>query len=236
MEIEEPENPINIPSDVQSYSEGQTIGEFYNGIITLMTTLEQNAQSQKPPQTIFTGNPANQVTFPEYYPANVLFPVTDLASATNAINIIIDQGEGSSTDPFVEPGDSGQGAEPAHYYRFEQIVLGKTLVQQANGSYAFNGPPIPFDPTQVINMWPNPTMSEFPKGTLAYENCRLFNYNYTSLLNSLHDTFNGQPQNISTALGVMFSLRLYAVKLLAQPHPLHPGFMAGPSFEYQPTL
>ena len=33
-------------------------------------------------------------------------------------------------------------------------------------------------------------------------------------------------------MGLMFSVRLYALELLALPDPNNPGFVAGPSFEY----
>lgn len=237
MEIEAPENQAPVAGGIPVPPDGQTIGEFYNGIISLMTNLETQAQANG--SSIFTGSAGNQVTFAEFYPANVLFPVTSLQTAISAINIIIDQGEGSTQTPFVDPANTEGTPEPAHFYRFEEIVQGKGLVVNTStipNTYSYTGTPIPFDPTQVPNMWPNPTMSEFPKGSIAYENCRLFNYNYTSLLNCLHDTFNGHPEKLSTALGIMFSLRLYALKLLAQPHPLHPGFMAGPSFEYLDSL
>lgn len=230
MEIEEPENPVDIKNEIQPYSEGLTIGEFYKGIIQDMNALQAQGN-------IFTGDPALQVTMENFYPSSVLFPVTNLEEAIQAINIIIDQGEGTSTDPFVAPEDESYGtAEPAHYYRFEEIVKGQELVQNKDGSYAYTGNPIPFDPTAVANMWPNPRMADYPKDSLAYENIRLFNYNYTCLLNTLHDTFNGAPDKIQTALGNMFTLRLYALKLLALPSPNHPGFVAGPSFEYLPEL
>lgn len=236
MEIERPEDQLNIPgSSAPVPDDGTTIGEFYGQIITLMNKLGE---------TIFTGNSANQVTFPQFYPSNVLFPVTNLSTAIQAINIIVDQGEGnsSSLDPMVDPNKTEGKPEPSHFYRFEQIVVGKSLEPVYNPrtgtikSYDFNGPPVPFDPTQVINMYPNPNSSDYPTSSLAFENNKLFNYNYTSLLNCLHETFNGNPDKISTALGLMFSLRLYALKLLAIQHPKYPGYQAGPTFEYQPTL
>lgn len=240
MEIEEPANPIPIPGGVPSSPDGETIGEFYDGIIALMTSLERQARAAG--RTIFTGRAGNQVTYPEFYPANVLFPITDLQTAVDAITIIKDQGEGTSLSPMVPTTETEGQPEPGHYYRFEEIVVGNTLqpiLDPRTGvvtHYAFTGPPIPFDPTLVANMWPNPKMSDFPQGTMAYENCRLFNYNYTSLLNSLHLTFNGQPDLIKTALGIMFSLRLYAEKLLSTPYPGKSGYVAGPSFEYLPSL
>jgi hypothetical protein len=137
---------------------------------------------------------------------------------------------GITADPFVDPNYS-EDLEPAHYYRFEEIVKGKMLTKTPTG-YAYDGDLIPFDNSQIPNMKENPKMSDYPMDTQAYVNCKLFNYNYTSLLNALHITFNGHPGNLVSAIGLMFSLRLYAQKLLALPHPKFPGYMCGPSFEY----
>jgi Ferritin-like len=230
MEIEEPENPAPVKDPVPQTPDGETIGEFYQGIITDMQNLVAQGQN------IFTGDPARQVTMENFYPSSVLFPVTNLEEAINAINIIIDQGEGTSTDPFVAPQDqSYRTQEPSHYFRFEEIVKGQELILNTDGSYSFSGDQIPFDPSTVANMAPNPKMADYVPGTTAYENMRLFNYNYTCLLNTLHETFNGNPDMLTTALGNMFSLRLYALKLLAQPSNV-PNMVAGPSFEYVPEL
>jgi hypothetical protein len=81
-------------------------------------------------------------------------------------------------------------------------------------------------------MWKNPAMADYPKDSIAYVNSKFFNYSYSTLLNSLHRTFNGEPDQINQAMGAMFSLRLYALRLLAIPDPNHPGYVAGPSFEF----
>lgn len=228
MTIEEPEHPINIES--LTAEAGVTIGMFYTQIKKLIISLENKAK--KKGKTIFTGNKKEQMTFASFYPAELLFPIVDENSALNAIDIIVDQGEGTTTDPFVDANSDGGHEEPAHYYRFEEVYRGLTLQKKKGGAYTFGKPEIPFDDSKVPNMWPNPKMTDYPENTQAYVNSRLFNANYTALLNSLHLTFNGKPEQINTAMGIMFSLRLYALKLLAIPHPNHPGYVCGPSFEY----
>lgn len=231
MEIEEPENAVPISTGVKPTSDGETIGQFY-------THIKEDISRLSKTENIFTGNPAFQMVYEDFFPSNILFPITDEASALRAIDIIIDQGEGTSTDPFVTSSDTAPGeVEPAHYYRFEEIYMGAKLVKDdAQQTYSFTGETIPFNASLVANMWPNPKMSDYPEHSVAYENARLFNYNYTCLLNCLHDTFNGQPEKIQASLGIMFSLRLYALKLLSLPDPNHPGYVAGPSFEYLPSL
>jgi len=229
MVIEEPENPIEIKASLDK-AEGLTIGQFYTNIKSLITSLEAEAKANG--KTIFTGNVNEQMTYEQFYPSSLLFKIVDEDTALRGIDIIIDQGEGTSTDPFVSEDDDAGHEEPAHYYRFQEIFLGKTLLKNPNGGFMFGDPEIPFNPEKIPNMWPNPKMDDYPKDSQAYINSKFFNYNYTSLLNCLHQTFNGQPDKINTAMGIMFSLRLYALKLLAIPDPVHPGYVAGPSFEY----
>lgn len=230
MSIEEPENPIQIKA--MALQEGSmTIGQFYQKIKDKIPLLE--AEAQKSGNTIFTGNPSYQFTYEKFFPKNLLFPITDESSAFRGIDLIVDQGEGTSTDPFVDSEDS-TSEEPAHYYRFEEIYKGKTLVKDPNttSGYSFSGDPIVFNDQGIPNMKSNPKMADLPKNSLAFQYSKLFNYTYTCLLNSLHLTFNGQPEQINQAMGLMFSLRLYAGKLLSTPYPNEPGFVVGPSFEF----
>lgn len=231
MMIEEPEDPIDIKQlQASAVPKEMTIGIFYTQIKNTITELEKEAQSQG--KTIFTGNVKEQMTYERFYPSDLLFPVIDQASAFKAIDIIIDQGEGTTTDPFVDADADGGHDEPAHYYRFEEISRGLTLQRKPGGGYQFGKPEIPFNDKLVPNMRPNPKMSDYPENTQAYVNSKLFNANYTALLNCLHETFNGHPAKINDAMGIMFSLRLYALKLLAIPDPNDPAYVCGPSFEF----
>jgi hypothetical protein len=228
MVIEEPEKKVPIKALAKDQL---TIGMFYNKIKKQIKELEKAAR--KKGKTIFTGNPKHQMTFEKFFPAKLLFPIINEITACRGIDIIVDQGEGTSTDPFVNPHDEAAGtSEPAHYYRFQEIVKGKKLVKNKDGTYSFSGDPIVFNDKSIPNMRENPKMNDYPVNSLAYVNGKLFNYSYTSLLNSLHRTFNGEPEQINAAMGLMYSVRLYALKLLSLPNPNYPGFTAGPSFEY----
>ncbi|WP_316822548.1 ferritin-like protein [Pedobacter gandavensis] len=235
MVIEEPENPIDIPVAFANETDGPlTIGKFYQNVKNLITLLE--AEANLLGKTIFTGDPAKQMTNETWFPISELFPILDKESAFNGIDLIVDQGEGTSVDPFIAANDDGGDVptEPAHYYRFEEIFYGKTLEKdpsQACG-YSYSGPEIPCDLSKIPNMTDNPKMADYPIDSVAYKNSKFFNFTYTNLLNSLHDTFNGEPEKINEAMGLMYSLRLYAGKLLASADPSNPGFMAGPSYEY----
>ncbi|WP_296702646.1 ferritin-like protein [Algoriphagus sp.] len=230
MSIEEPENPIDIKA-MATIEDSMTIGQFYNEIKKAICSLESEAQKAR--KTIFTGDPSKQLTFAKFFPEKLLFPIIDKTTAINGINLIVDQGEGTDKDPFVNP-DETISEEPAHYYRFEEIYMGKKLLRDptAPSGFSYSGDAIVFFEKEVPNMKPNPKMADFPVDSLAFQYSKLFNYTYTCLLKSLHLTFNGQTDQINEAMGLMFSLRLYAGKLLATPYPNEPGYMAGPSFEF----
>jgi hypothetical protein len=216
MVIEEPEEPLNIPDEAAI--QRLTIGEFY-------AEIERRLNEAGP--SIFSGDPSKQlkVGFPE------IKAVTDFASASAAINTIVEQGEGTSTSPV-----GGQAAnELAHYYRFAEITHGKKLIE-AEGEkppWRYDGDPIPFDPTSVYPLKENPHCSEYPAGSPARHGCEECNYTYTTILKVLNETFNGEPNKLWDAVNKMSELASQAEKLVTIP--LQAGINAGPSFEYQPN-
>ncbi|MGO4119361.1 ferritin-like domain-containing protein, partial [Rhizobium ruizarguesonis] len=69
------------------------IGEFYSTIAEGIKYLEAEAHGAV--TTIFTGDMSRQITSEYYYSGGgELFPVTYLKSALEAIDLIIEQGEG----------------------------------------------------------------------------------------------------------------------------------------------
>jgi hypothetical protein len=103
---------------------------------------------------------------------------------------------------------------------------------------AIGGEPIPFDESAVWPVLDNPKETSYPAKSKARHACDTFNYTYTSLLKALNITFNGQPDNLGTAIGLMESLRQQAIDMMSgivlETGP-NQGRNAGPSFEYQPT-
>jgi hypothetical protein len=222
MKIEEPEHPIPVQVLVEeAVPDFATIGEFYEA---LKAKLAELVALGRP---VFTVGADQQVL--QWFPGAELFPIVDLASASRGIDIIVDQGEGTSTDPFQSPGD------PAHYYKFGEILHGRTIVKTETG-FAYAGDPIPFDPAGVYPMRPNPKISCFEPGSHARTRVAEFAYAYSSLLNVLHAAFNGAPDRINTALGLMYELRMIAVGLMQTPIDGGGGQTAGPSYEYVDVL
>jgi hypothetical protein len=218
MTIEEPEDPIPIKAlALAAEPEFATIGEFYAALKEKITDLGDS---------IFVVGPSRQVL--QWFDAGRLFPITDVGSAVKGLDVIVVEGEGTSTDPFQVPGN------PAHYYKFGEIFHGRTIIRTPGG-FAYGGDPIPFDPGGVYPMKPNPKIADFAEGTQARTRVERFAYSYSSLLNALHEAFNGQPAKINTAIGLMYELKVEAVALMQTPAGDGTGLTAGPSYEYTNT-
>ncbi len=158
MVIEEPEDPLNFPVAL-AVEERLTIGEYY-------TRIEKKIRELGP--GIFTGDARRQVT--GGFPPSELFPVTDVASASKAIELIKEQGEGTTTSP-LDPQH-----QLAHYYRFAEIWHGKKLEPvpdpppgtPPDQRYRYDGPDIPFDPKGVFPVIADPAASKYPPTSAAH--------------------------------------------------------------------
>jgi len=238
MAIEEPEEPIDIPVAAKLLAEApagaeeaetfETIGAFYAFLADKIRTLGDS---------IFTGTAEGQVIATKWFPdPNEMFPITDVESACKAINVIVDQGEGTHTDPFDAQGN------PAHFYRFQEIVKGRELVPKpgAKPPYVYGGKPVAFAPADVWAMDDDPKAANYRPGSLSRRRADQFNYSYTMLLNALHRAFNGEPEQLDAAMGVMYELRVLSQQTLSTPAEWTDASrtetrQTGLSFEYQPV-
>jgi hypothetical protein len=219
LAIEHPEEPLDFKPRVLE-SDSITIGEFYTKIGTAIGSVPDGAFAAR-----------NQVG-PDLMSDAIV--VTDKATALQAIKVIIEQGEGTSTQPLEVV-----GTDYAHYYRFMEIKKGHRLVATPGGGpapedqYAYIGDAVPFDAAGVHPVASDPQTP--PPGTPAARANDNFNYAYTSLLGALHILFNGTPtpRQFNTAIGLMFSLKGMATAMMAgipDPH-----VVTGPTFGYQPV-
>lgn len=219
MVIEEPEDPLEFPvetADRLALKAPRTIGQFYAGIKRQLQALAQE-------QNIFTGHASNQLI--SGLPG--LIGVSDLTSALAAIDIIVVQGEGTAMSPLDALN------EPAHYYRFAEVYNGRRLVPRDGvPPFAYGGDHVAFEADGVLPVVTNPS-PELYTGTVAAPLNNAFNYTYTSLLNVLHDTFNGAPSKIGKAIGLMESIKHQAIALMTQEFA--PGKTGGPTFTYRPV-
>jgi rubrerythrin len=217
LTIEEPEKPIIIPEALfAAAATPVTIGSYYRRIMTEIQNIDDSEFAQAP---------RNQIG-PDAIDGSIV--VVDKTSAIKALEIIIDQGEGTPQTPLEMGSD-----EPAHFYRFQQILKKKKLIPAPGKTppWVFGGAPISLDPKGVYNVPINPSRQNYTGAQLFA--CDTFNYTYTNLLKSLHTALNGSPSELDNAIGLMMALKTQA-KAMMSGYP-DPNVVTGPTFEYQPT-
>jgi hypothetical protein len=205
MKIEEPETKPEAAEDLTSTL---TIGQFYE-------TIKQHMKDLDSKQSIFTGDARLQVQH-SFKPCP-LTVVTDFSSALQAIETVVQQGEGQSGS------ECGPDGELSHYGRFREIVEGQTIV----------GHPLVFDPCGVYPViCQAEKKANYSSGTAAFNANNTFNYTYAALLSSLHNAFNGHRTELREAIGLMESLKVQAACMM-DSITLPVGRTCGPTFEYQ---
>lgn len=218
MEIEEPEAPLVFPvlgTFGLTLPPSPTIGQFYHTIKNQFIALATE-------ENIFVGAPGRQLG--NGLPG--MRRVTDLQSAKDVIDLIVEQGEGARLSPL------NPATQPAHYYSFAAAYHGRELVpQEGVPPFAYAGDPILLDEAGIIPFVTNPRPEQYAGTAAAALNDR-FNSNYTKVLKTLQRTFDGSPLSIFGAVTQMKQLP-GDVAALAQIE-VAPGVFAGPTFTYSP--
>jgi hypothetical protein len=211
-EVEEPHEALDAEPFPEGQAPGLTIGEFYRSISDALSELGDAAFS-----------PRHQVG-PEVLWGSIA--VGDVASAQAALELIIEQGEGTSTSP-LEAGGRGL----AHYYRFSELRHGRHLVADAASptGYGYVGDEVVFDDDAVIPLARDPRGADL-EGELAALNDEA-NARYRDVLVGVHQLLNGKGDNATfeSCLGLMSALEHSAKALIATSEAQ--GRPTGPSFE-----
>ena len=196
-----------------------SIGEFYADIGHGLVALQDELGAKK----LFSGDSTRQVT-PDYYYSGggEIVPVTDLASAQAAIRLISEQGEG------IGGGIFDYESEISHYYRFQQLMLGRYYMRGDRPDHP-TGEPVDVDWTAAYPIKTNARMSDFPKGSELAEAAAGFNAYYRTFLEMLTRAFDGQPDLLIPAVGEMFRIKELALHLMR--NPLDGTVNAAPTFE-----
>ena len=227
---------IERPSLVASPAEDDrfhTVGQFYEaleeGLVRLSNDLGERA--------LFSGDPARQVTDRLYYGGSGrIIAVHDLKSALAALEEIVGQGEGLQHEKIWD-GDRDmfhpERPQVAHYFRFNQLLLGRRYQPGDTPQSGPTGEPIPVEWDAVHDMRPNPRTSDCPDGSEIHEELEAFNHAYSSCLHLLHRSFNRSPRLLAVATGAMYGLKEHAVRLMTLPTG-DGSTTVGPSFEYVP--
>jgi hypothetical protein len=225
MVIEEPEDPQHYPvlkAAMGEPAKQETIGQFYAGIADQIRELSKQGN-------IFTGNPDKQLKA-GFRPLQKI-DVHDTDSALAAIDLIVEQGEGTKVSP-LDPEH-----ELAHYYKYSEIYYGKKLIPNPHHGpgepdYAYGGHRIHFDPAGVWPTITNPNRTSYDPGSRAFQLNEDFNGSYTALLKSLQAVFSGQPDRLGPAITLMEAMKEQALTLMSTE--VVPGQTAGPTFDYTP--
>ncbi|PRC93426.1 ferritin-like domain-containing protein [Solimicrobium silvestre] len=237
MAIEKPDSQEILPGETTPApppkipGEFASIGNFYHAILQGLAHLErQGGHCFAKPRLEQQVNVS--LWFPGLRAANPSGKVHDLSTATKVLETIMVQGEGM---PFrgdfspVDPTDSSY----AHYFKFGEIFHEQRLIRDpfAPSGWSYSGENVPLDSANVYSFLPNAALSDYPKDSGAGVAANQFYGTYQRLLTSLNLVFNGHPEALRAAMGVMYELKLAAQKVVQHPaDPLKPEIIAAPPF------
>src|SRR4051812_14581321 len=162
LRIEQPAS-ADAPPQTDEY---RTIGQFYAALETGLRALCDELGEER----VFSGDPARQIG--ELHlrgGGGEVLPVHDLKSALAALAEVVEQGEGAArTD--VWDGDRDvfhpEREEVAHYYRFQELRLGRRYRTGDTPRSGPTGEEIAVDFDGVLPMRPDPRTADYPEGSL----------------------------------------------------------------------
>jgi hypothetical protein len=198
-----------------------TVGHLYRGIAEGLSDLAGRIGER----ALFVGPPRAQAT-PEMFRWPALVAVTDLGSAHQAIEEIIEQGEGARGD-----------WQPAHYGRFLGIWEEYRELRRADPSFEPARPVIAGFTRQPFDIAaPQPLVT----APATREVAELFTLGYEALLQVLTRFFthtDESDEQLDALVGAAFGLMTGVIEPLGTAltrlpaGPEHPGRTAGPAFE-----
>src|SRR5262249_33447553 len=155
---EEPEAPLDFPEAAEAVPP-RTIGQFYAEIQRQIVALGNGA---------FSKTPRNQIG-PDRMDGAVV--VTNVQTASQAIDTIVEQGEGTPQPPLGAPGSQAS----AHSSRSAEVKQGTRLIKTPAAGpnpppeqrYLYGGAAIPFTPAGVFAAPRDPRAANSPAGSAA---------------------------------------------------------------------
>lgn len=188
----------------------ETLGQFYHALEIGIRELSQSTDLFSNPQA------DAQMSDPSFYrpvqfdadDSGGLMLIDDPASAIDAIEVIIHQGEGLSDERWADPGHQ----ELTHYYKLAQIIDGTSEL----GS--------------VLPVRKNPRTASYPQNLQLVS--RLFNGAYRYLFLVMGELFSATPDQ-GTQVGRLYRLMTGVLSPLARYLMTQTldGENAGPTFE-----
>lgn len=225
LRIERPEEPHARPQP-HHYD---TLGQFYLAI-------EDGLKEVCAGDRHFVKDHSHQVTSEHYYGGGgALQPVTNLADAVAALQVIRTQGEGADEGMFDgDPGLFGRGKEYAHYFRFNELFHQRFYSRGDRPKSKPSGDPLPVGWKAIYPMRANPHASHYPEGSGVRHKMDEFNRAYSEFLRLMHQCFRGEQAKLIEATAGMYALKYCAIALMNMPSG-DGSETAGPAFEYVPA-
>lgn len=248
LQVEEVDVPLVLPrtrrclTALPKSGEGQlsfySIGLFYSEIIRCLYALCQELGEER----VFCGDPARQIMPEQYYSgAGSLIVVNDFRSANRALRLIQEQGEGAQGHRIYAGEASGIHAL-AHYYRFQQLRLGRYYRTLQLGQEEPDQPDSPSGPAldqqaldwqAVYPIQEDLCLEDLPEGSAVRHQAIAFQQQYACFLEELERVFDGEPQQLGQAVVGMFRLRDLAEQLVRTPIPGREHRHAAPLFRLE---
>ncbi|MCC3331826.1 ferritin-like domain-containing protein [Nocardia abscessus] len=223
----------------------QTIGQFYHAITTALNDdhIVQDSDFAH----------GNQVPSTQYYGgAGQVIEVIDRASAVNAINKIVDEGEGLPQEALgrqavIDGDDLGSRWKMySHYARFRELRTGRRFRRDQTAGEKPEGAILPIEYDAVHPALHDPHNSP-PTDSPEHAALIAFDLAYTQLIDNLYHALSGRNNNAVTghngaaataesqlqqAVHGMYALKNMAIGLMRIPHPNSPGHTLCPRFCY----
>ncbi|MFE5556552.1 ferritin-like protein [Streptomyces sp. NPDC056544] len=219
-EIERPDHPV------AQFGTFATIGAFY-------TAIEEAFEAH---QHLINGDRQIDFSLESHGQGNKIVPLDSIEKVRAAIEIIKEQGEGTSASP--ENPFPGKPGELAHFYVFREMFRGKKLIKMSENPavWDFKG--------DVVLLPPAFPMGRVPEG--GWTNGGLnaptpevqqvltaFNTHFSEMLRALQAAWlTGDSDMLFPAIGHMGRMRTEARKLVQLELPDGSGKTYGPEFLY----
>ena len=200
-----------------------TLGELYRGIEDGLIYLAQKLGEER----LFIGRKEAQTAAP-FFRLPGLIPVTDLASALQALRVIIEQGEGASAE-----------TEGSHYQRFLKIREECRDLMSADPDFQ-PGRPVLVSPYALLPTdLPASAEVNLIDDPLSADMCGLFDACYELMVQMLGRLFVHAEESeaeLKTLARISVGMMIDVIQALGSAITLlpagrsHPGLNAGPSF------
>ncbi|MGI5359305.1 ferritin-like domain-containing protein [Streptomyces sp. CA-252508] len=222
--IERPDDPVVENLDVHT-----SIGAFYEAI--------REAFRSRPELIKGTRQLIKNMT--SHGAGNNIVALTSLDAVEAAVQVIKEQGEGTTTSPD-NPFPGGTG-ELAHFYAFREMFHGRRLIRVSDDPprFDFQGDEIALP--RVLPMGTVPAGGWAQGGVPVPEDVQrdldAFNRHYSALLRFLEQAWQAEQAGTATqmlgrAIQQMFAMAAPARSLMRTPLPDGSGKSYGPEFRY----